>query len=299
VKDEGRNAYQYYSEAMNASALRRLALEAQLRKAIDRNEFELFFQPKVNAATGELIGSEALLRWRHPDLGFVSPAEFIPIAEETGLILAIGEWVVTEACRRSGQWQRSGLRALPVAVNLASPSFRDPGLAGMIQRALAAGGLEASLLEVEVTESILMQDVDATSRTLASLREMGISLAVDDFGTGYSSLGYLKRLPLSELKIDGSFIKDVVHQASDAAIAATIITLAKNLRLQVTAEGVETDAQAEFLLARGCTRMQGYLFEKAVSAQEYANILSNGGMPHWKQWSLARPALTQVHFATV
>jgi len=291
AKDQGRNTYQYYSEAMNASALRRLALEAQLRKAIERDELKLFYQPKVNAATGNLIGSEALLRWRHPDLGYVSPAEFIPIAEETGLILPIGEWVVAEACRQSGEWQRGGYPALPVAVNLASPSFRDPGLAGMIERALRVGGIDAKLLELEVTESILMQDVEVTTRTLGSLREMGMSLAVDDFGTGYSSLGYLKRLPLNELKIDGSFIKDVVHQASDAAIAATIITLAKNLRLEVTAEGVETDAQAQFLLARGCHRMQGYLFEKAVPAEEFAAILRNGGMEQWKRWSCANRPL--------
>ncbi len=285
AKDQGRNTYQYYSEAMNASALRRLALEAQLRKAIEREELKLFYQPKVNAATGDLIGSEALLRWRHPDLGYVSPAEFIPIAEETGLILPIGEWVVAEACRQSGEWQRGGFPALPVAVNLSSPSFRDPGLAGMIERALRSGGIDAKLLELEVTESILMQDVEVTTRTLDALKEMGMSLAVDDFGTGYSSLGYLKRLPLSELKIDGSFIKDVVHQASDAAIASTIITLAKNLRLEVTAEGVETDAQARFLLARGCHRMQGYLFEKAVPAEEFGAILRNGGMDQWRSWS--------------
>ncbi len=293
AKDQGRNTYQYYSEAMNASALRRLALEAQLRKAIERNELKLFYQPKVNAATGSLIGSEALLRWRHPDLGYVSPGEFIPIAEETGLILPIGEWVIAEACRQSGDWQRSGYPALPVAVNLASPSFRDPGLAGMIERALSAGGIDAKMLELEVTESILMQDVEVTTRTLGALREMGMSLAVDDFGTGYSSLGYLKRLPLNELKIDGSFIKDVVHQASDAAIASTIVTLAKNLRLEVTAEGVETDAQAQFLLARGCYRMQGYLFEKAVPAEEFAAILRNGGLEQWKLWSRANQPLAE------
>ncbi len=298
AKDLGRNAYQYYSRTMNASALRRLSLEAQLRRAIERNEFRLFYQPKVNAATGELIGAEALLRWLHPDLGMVSPVEFIPIAEETGLILPIGEWVTAEACRQIGEWKRDGCAVLPVAVNLATPSFRDPGLIGMIERSLRAGGIDARLLALEVTESMLMQDIDKTLQTLEALKAMGLSLAIDDFGTGYSSLAYLKRLPISELKIDRSFVEDAVQPGSNGAIAATIITLAKNLQLDVIAEGVETDEQVDFLLARGCFHMQGFLFSRPIPAGEFVTILRGGGLDAWKRRSLLSLAGTPARSFT-
>lgn len=290
AKSQGRNNFQFYSKAMNAAAIERLSLENDLRKALGKAQFLLHYQPKVDALTGALTGAEALLRWRHPDRGMIPPSRFIPIAEETGLIVPIGEWVIREACDQIGRWKRAGLTPVPVAVNLAAPSFRHVGLIAVIEHALADAQLEPRLLELEMTESILMRDIDATVKTLDSLKSMGLTLAIDDFGTGYSSLSYLKRFPIDALKIDRSFIMDAARDQNDAAIASAIIALARSLNLDVVAEGVETEEQADFLVQRGCDKMQGFLYSRPLPAADFEALLAAGGCP-WKARGNRRPQL--------
>jgi predicted signal transduction protein with EAL and GGDEF domain len=279
AKDQGRDNYQFYSRAMNATALEKLSLESQLRKALERDELLLHFQPKLSAITGAVAGVEALIRWKHPELGMVPPSQFIPVAEETGLIVAIGDWVLETACRQNQAWQKAGYPPVHVAVNIASPHFRQGGLMDSVARALRETGLGPEWLELEVTESMLMQGVDAqgvdlTLDTLFKLKDMGVRLAIDDFGTGYSSLAYLKRFPLDTLKIDRSFVKDLPRDAEDAAIAKAIIAMAHSLRLAVVAEGVETDQQLAFLRQHGCDLVQGFLFSRPVPAEEFAALLA-------------------------
>jgi len=274
AKEQGRDNYQFYSRAMNATALEKLSLESQLRKALERDEFVLNFQPKIRASTGEIVGLEALIRWRHPELGVVPPSQFIPLAEESGLIVPIGEWVLRTACRQNQAWRSLGHPAVHVAVNIASPHFRQGGLIASIATALRESGLEPSLLEVELTESMLMQSVDTTLDTLFKLKDMGVRLAIDDFGTGYSSLSYLKRFPLDTLKIDRSFVKDLPSDAEDAAIAKAIIAMAHSLKLEVVAEGVESAEQLAFLQQHGCEIVQGFLFSRPVSAADFGALLS-------------------------
>lgn len=297
AKSQGRNNFQFYSKAMNASAAEQLSLENDLRKALSKNQLLLHYQPKVDALTGALIGAEALLRWRHPQRGMIPPSDFIPIAEETGLIVPIGEWVIRTACEQNGQWQRAGLSPVPVAVNLAAPNFRHAGLAGLIEHALAEAQIEPGLLELELTESILMRDIDATVQTLDKLKSMGLTLAIDDFGTGYSSLSYLKRFPIDALKIDRSFIMDVVSNQNDAAIASAIIALARSLNLDVVAEGVETEEQVDFLVQRGCDKMQGFLYSKPLPAADFEALLAAGGHP-WKVRGSRHPQLVVSHLTT-
>ena len=274
AKDQGRDNYQFYSRAMNATALEKLSLESQLRKALERDEFQLHFQPKISAATGVVAGVEALIRWKHPELGMVPPSQFISVAEETGLIVPIGDWVLETACRQNHAWQKAGYPPVHVAVNIASPHFRQGGLVDSVARALRDTGLEPEWLELEVTESMLMQSVDATLETLFKLKDMGVRLAIDDFGTGYSSLSYLKRFPLDTLKIDRSFVKDLPRDAEDAAIAKAIIAMARSLKLAVVAEGVETDQQLAFLQQHGCDLVQGFLFSRPVPAEEFGCLLN-------------------------
>ena len=279
AKDQGRDNYQFYSRAMNATALEKLSLESQLRKALERDELLLHFQPKLSATTGAVAGVEALIRWKHPELGMVPPSQFIPVAEETGLIVPIGDWVLETACRQNHAWQKAGYPPVHVAVNIASPHFRQGGLMDSVARALRETGLGPEWLELEVTESMLMQGVDAqgvdlTLDTLFKLKDMGVRLAIDDFGTGYSSLAYLKRFPLDTLKIDRSFVKDLPRDAEDAAIAKAIIAMAHSLRLAVVAEGVETDQQLAFLRQHGCDLVQGFLFSRPVPAEEFAALLA-------------------------
>jgi diguanylate cyclase (GGDEF)-like protein len=274
AKSQGRNNYQFYGRAMNARALEKLAMESLLRKAIERSEFELHFQPKLDLRNGCIAGAEALIRWRHPELGMVPPGDFIPLAEESGLIVAIGEWVLEATCRQSLEWQRAGLPAVPIAVNISSPHFRHSGLLPTVARVLQESGLPARLLEVEVTESMLMADLKATLGTLHRLKDMGLRLSIDDFGTGYSSLAYLKRFPLDALKVDRSFVKDTPGAADDAAITSAIIAMAHSLKLEVVAEGVETRAQLAFLRARGCEYAQGYLISRPVAAPDLARLLA-------------------------
>jgi diguanylate cyclase (GGDEF)-like protein len=274
AKEQGRDNYQFYSRAMNATALEKLAIESQLRKALDRGEFLLHYQPKIQSSTGAVVGLEALIRWRHPELGMVPPAQFIPVAEETGLIVPIGDWVLREASRQNQSWRAQGFAPIHVAVNIASLHFRQRGLIDSVAQALRESGLEPALLELEVTESMLMQSVDATLETLSRLKDMGVRLAIDDFGTGYSSLSYLKRFPLDTLKIDRSFIQDLPRDAEDAAIAKAIIGMAHSLKLAVVAEGVEAPEQLAFLQQHGCDVVQGYLFSRPVPAEELARLLA-------------------------
>jgi PAS domain S-box-containing protein len=278
AKDQGRDNYQFYSRDMNATALEKLALESQLRKALERDELLLYFQPKIDAGTGSIAGVEALIRWKHPELGMVPPSQFIPVAEETGLIVQIGEWVLETACRQNHAWQRAGYPPVHVAVNIASLHFRQGGLIDSVARALHDTGLDPEWLELEVTESMLMEKVnsqgeDTALETLFKLKDMGVRLAIDDFGTGYSSLSYLKRFPLDTLKIDRSFVKDLPRDAEDAAIAKAVIAMARSLKLAVVAEGVETAEQLAFLQQHGCDLVQGYLFSRPVPGEEFATML--------------------------
>lgn len=268
AKEQGRNNFQFYDKSMNARALEKLSLESSLRKAVERNEFILHYQPRVDIGTGRIVGTEALLRWNHPERGLVPPAEFIPLAEETGLIVPIGEWAVAAACKQSRAWQDMGLPPVPVAVNISSLHFRRGNLVETVRHALRDSRLESGQLELEVTESVLMQDLQSNLDVLRMLTAMGVNLAVDDFGTGYSSLSYLKRLPLDAIKIDKSFVLDIAHDPDDAAITAAVIAMAHSLKLKVVAEGVENAQQLAFLVRHGCDEYQGHHFSGAVSAGE-------------------------------
>jgi diguanylate cyclase (GGDEF)-like protein/PAS domain S-box-containing protein len=274
AKDQGRDNYQFYSRAMNATALEKLAMESQLRRALERNELVLFYQPKIRTSNGNIVGLEALIRWKHPELGLVPPNQFIPLAEETGLIVPIGDWVLRQACLQNQAWQRQGLPPVHVAVNIASPHFRQGGLMLSVLAALKESGLDPAYLELEVTESMLMQSVDTTLKTLFQLKDTGVRLAIDDFGTGYSSLSYLKRFPLDTLKIDRSFIKDLPRDAEDAAIAKAIIAMAHSLKLAVVAEGVETPEHLAFLQQHGCDLVQGFLFSRPVVGDDIPRLLA-------------------------
>ncbi len=276
AKDQGRDNYQYFSQAMNAAAVEKLSLESQLRHALERGELFLVYQPKVELATNRIIGVEALIRWRHPDLGIVPPNQFIPVAEETGLIIPIGDWVIREASRQNRAWQRAGLPPVHVAVNIASSHFRQGGLLDSVQAALEESGLPGDMLELEVTESMLMQNLDQTLASLGRLKDMGLRLAIDDFGTGYSSLAYLKRFPLDTLKIDRSFIRDLPGERQDRAIVRAVIGLAESLSMSIVAEGVEEAAQLEFLIRQGCYCVQGYIFSRPVGPTEIEALLRSG-----------------------
>jgi diguanylate cyclase (GGDEF)-like protein/PAS domain S-box-containing protein len=276
AKELGRNTYQFYSADMNAHNLEQLFLGNDLRRALEREEFSLVYQPQVNLTTGCLIGAEALLRWNHAELGLISPVQFIPLAEESGLIVPLGQWVLRSACAQARAWQKAGLAAVRVAVNISACQFRQTDLVGMVERILEETGLDAQWLELELTEGVLMENADATKRILRELKQMGISLAIDDFGTGYSSLNYLKHFPIDRLKIDRSFVNDINVNPDDAAIAEAIIALAHSLRLQVMAEGVESREQIEFLHVRFCEEMQGFYFGQPLAAEHFAGLLGSG-----------------------
>ena len=237
AKEQGRNNYQLYTPAMNARAFERLALENSLRKAVERHEFNLYYQPQVHMQTGVIIGTEAVLRWQHPDLGIVYPSEFISIAEETGLIVPLGEWVIRTACFQNMAWQKAGIPPMTVAVNLSARQFQQQDLVEIVARILKETGLNPKWLEMEITEGIAMQNADYTNVLLRGLKEMGVKVALDDFGTGYSSLSYLKKFPIDTLKIDQSFVRDLTSDPNDAAIANAVIVLAHSLKLKVVAEG--------------------------------------------------------------
>ncbi|MGE5471272.1 MAG: EAL domain-containing protein [Bacteroidota bacterium] len=273
AKQAGRNTFRFYSSEMDADAARRLALEGGLREALNRNELSLHYQPQISLESGHMIGMEALLRWRSPQFGNISPVEFIPIAEETGLIIPIGEWVVRNACRQTKAWLDLGLVSLRVAVNLSTRQFRQANLLAMIAEALAESGLPASALELEITESAFIDDVDEAVLLCRKLKALGVKLSLDDFGTGYSSLAYISRFPFDKIKIDQGFVRDIIENPVNAAIATAAIVMARSLNLTVLAEGVETEAQASFLRGRRCDSMQGYLFSRPLPAEEFAPLL--------------------------
>lgn len=276
AKELERNNFQFFSREMNIKVLERMMLETSMRKALEREEFFLVYQPQVDARSGRIIGMEALLRWQHPDMGLLGPDKFIYLAEENGFIIPIGEWVLRTACKQNKAWQDAGLAPVRVAVNLSAKQFGQQRLDEMIAAVLMDTGLEAQWLEVEITESAIMKNADNNAAILGKLKEMGISLAIDDFGTGYSSLSYLKHFPITRLKIDRSFVRDITTNPDDAAIAEIIIAMAHTLKLNVIAEGVETRSQMEFLSFHNCVDMQGYLFSRPVPAEEFAKFLRDG-----------------------
>ncbi|MFO1415603.1 MAG: EAL domain-containing protein [Burkholderiales bacterium] len=270
AKDRGKNNFQFYSAQQNAHSFERLALESALRHALERGEFVLYYQPKVEIGDGRIVGVEALLRWRHPDFPMVGPDQFIPLAEETGLIVPIGRWVLHTACAQMAAWQREGLPPMRIAVNLSARQFVDDGLIDDIRHALAAAALPGTALELEITESMVMQSPERAVVTLTALRDLGIAVSIDDFGTGYSSLGYLKRFPIDNVKVDRSFIKDLPHDTDDAAITRAVIAMAQSLRIRVIAEGVETREQLAFLRELQCDECQGYYLSRPLPTDEFA-----------------------------
>jgi len=279
AKEAGRNNFAFFTEDLGDRVMGSLRLENDLRKALARGDFVLHYQPRVDIGTGRIVGMEALVRWSTPDGRLQSPASFIPLAEETGLILPLGEWVLEEACRQTAQWTGEGLGALKVSVNLSSRQLEQPGLAAKVLAVLDRTGLDPEQLEVEVTESVFLRDFDTVSQALATLAGAGIGVALDDFGTGYSSLSYLKRLPIKTLKIDKSFVDGLPLDRDDAAIVTSIVSIAANLDMDVVAEGVETVGQLEFLRGLHCCRgFQGYLFARPLPPQEFALLMARGGV---------------------
>jgi diguanylate cyclase (GGDEF)-like protein/PAS domain S-box-containing protein len=276
AKDKGRNNYQFFTADMNVRALERLTMENSLRKALERNEFVLYYQPQVDINTHRITGMEALLRWRHPELGLVSPAQFIPIAEESGLIVPIGEWVLRAACAQNKAWQDAGFPALRVAVNISARQFKQPNLVGTIAQVLADTGLNPRYLELEITENIAMEHAEDTVEKLRKLKEMGIRISIDDFGTGHSSLSYLKRFPIDAIKIDRSFVTDLSPDQDSAAIAAAISAMANSLKLKVITEGVETEEQLALLMTHNRDEVQGYYFSQPLPADAFAALLKDG-----------------------
>jgi len=272
AKKKGRNTFQFFAPAMNAFARERLELESGLRTALAQREFELHYQPKVDVATGRIESAEALIRWRHPKKGLIAPGGFIPLAEETGLIVPLGEMVLYEACRQASAWQDEGLH-LRMAVNLSARQFRQDGLIETVRGALSAARLEPRFLELELTESAVMQDAETSVQIMRRLSDLGVRISVDDFGTGYSSLSYLRRLPLDKLKIDRSFIREIVTSRDDAQIVRAIVSLAHSLHLKVIAEGVETQEQLTFLRSLGCDQYQGYLCSPPLPPMEFLTLL--------------------------
>ena len=274
ARKSGGDSYRFYTEDMNAQASRQFALESSLHQAIDNQEFVLHYQPRLAAASLKITGVEALIRWQHPQLGMIPPNEFIPLAEASGLILPIGEWVLRTACRQNREWQERGFPAFFVGVNVSARQFQQQQFAEIVLQVLAETRLAPNYLDLELTESSIMSNAQRTIDVLSTLQSMGLTISLDDFGTGFSSLSYLKRLPIDTLKIDQSFIRDLTADPDDAALVMAIVTLAHNLRLDVVAEGVETAEQLKFLQLLGCDEVQGYLFSKSLPAEELEQVLA-------------------------
>jgi len=274
AKELGRNNFQFYQSSMNATALDKLNLESGLRRALERQEFVLYYQPKVDVLSGRTTSVEALIRWQPPGAKMVPPVEFIPLLEETGLIVPVGEWVLRAACAQISEWQQTGVQPVPVAINISGRQFQQPGLDTLIRSTLAEFNVDPCWLEIEITESSLMHNPEDAVAVLENLKALGIRISVDDFGTGYSSLSYLKRFPLNALKIDRSFVRDITIDADDAAIARAVLTMAHSLNLKVIAEGVETEEQLAFLSTNRCDDAQGYLFARPLSAADCTALLS-------------------------
>ncbi len=273
AKQQGRSQYQFYSPKINAQLQERLSLENELRGAVERGEMVVYYQPLIDLHTRQVTALEALVRWQHPTRGLVSPAQFIPIAENNGLIVPIGEWVLRTACAQNRAWHLAGIKPIRMSVNLSARQFEEPNLVEVVTQVLEETGLPAAYLELEVTESFLMSDIQHSLKILKQLRELGVWIALDDFGTGYSSLNYLKRFPINMLKIDRSFVQDVTSNPDSAAITDAIIALAKSLQLKITAEGVETIEQLEYLQKRGCEEGQGFYFGIPAPAERTTAIL--------------------------
>lgn len=274
AKELGRQNFQFHTGEMNVRSLARMTLENHLSHALERQELVVYYQPKASLSSGAVVGMEALLRWHSPELGTVPPDTFIPLAEETGLILPIGAWVLKTACAQNRAWQEAGISSHPVAVNLSPRQFRQHDIAAAVAQVLAETGLEARLLELEITEGMVMQDVTRVTTVLGELKQMGLTLSMDDFGTGYSSLGYLKRFPFDKLKIDKSFVRDITSDPDSAAIAKAVIAMAHSLHLKVIAEGVETQGQLNYLQSQGCDEIQGYFVSKPIPADELERLLA-------------------------
>lgn len=271
VKEYGRNSVRQFVPEMGTSAISRLNMEAALRRALERQEFVLHYQPKIDLRDGKLVGAEALIRWQHPQIGMVHPIEFIPLAEETGLILQLGEWVLSQACQQLVRWQEAGIQDLKIAINMSSRQFRQEDLADRVARVLQETGADPACITLELTESMVMADVASTLVALRALKQLGLSISLDDFGTGYSSLSYLRRFPIDELKIDKSFINDIHENPDDAAIASAIIAMAISLGLKVVAEGVENQAQADLLKQMGCHQVQGYFYARPLDVATFSH----------------------------
>ena len=281
AKEAGRDGYRFFTAGMNVQVLARLDLELALRGALEDGQFVLHYQPKMELNTGRIAGSEALLRWNRPGYGLVYPAEFVPVMEETGLVVRVGDWIINEACRQIAVWNAQGVRDVRVAVNVSSRQFVEGDLEEVVRSALERHGIEAGLLELELTESALMQNVERTTAVLTRLKALGIRIAIDDFGTGYSSLAYLKRFPIDKLKIDIAFVRDIITNPDDAAIALAIISMAHSLHMQVVAEGVETRAQMAYLRRNRCDEIQGFYFSRALPAAQLATlVVSNRANPN-------------------
>jgi len=280
AKELGRGNFQFYTEEMNARTLDRLRMESGLRRAIERHEFVLHYQPQIDLATGEQVGVEALLRWCPPGGEPVGPSDFIPIAEETGLIVEIGAWVLRAACEQLVAWREAGLPPMTVAVNLSARQFHQQNLVQLVGQILAETGCDAGQLELEITESVVMADPAGATATLQELADMGISLSIDDFGTGHSSLSYLKRFPIHALKIDRSFVRDLTTDADDAAIVCAVIALAHTMQLKVIAEGVETEEQLNFLREHDCDQFQGFFYSPPVSAERLRSAMERRSRAH-------------------
>ncbi|MGB6598261.1 MAG: GGDEF domain-containing phosphodiesterase, partial [Candidatus Acidiferrum sp.] len=276
AKENGRQSYQFFKPAMNVRAVERQSIEEGLRRALERKEFSLHYQPKVRLATGEITGAEALLRWTHPTRGPVSPASFIPVAEDCGLILPIGQWVLRETCQQARTWLDAGLPLGTMAVNISSMEFREDNFLESVVTILSETGLDPKFLELELTESVLMKRAESAASVLKSLRSKGVRIAVDDFGTGYSSLSYLRKFPIDALKIDQSFVRQITSAPDDTTIVTAVISMGRSLKLRVVAEGVETREELEFLRAHQCEEAQGYYFSRPVLARQFGILLKTG-----------------------
>jgi EAL domain-containing protein (putative c-di-GMP-specific phosphodiesterase class I) len=301
-KEMGKNTFQFYTREMNASVEQKLVLLEGLRGALDEGQFHLLYQPKVDLRTGLIIGVESLIRWQHPEHGIISPLRFIGLAEESGLIVAIGEWVLQTACRQNKLWQDAGLAPITISVNVSPRQFEEKRLVDRVAQALADSGLDPAYLELEVTESLIMRDLAQSVGKMRELEAMGISLSIDDFGTGYSSLSALKSFPIKRLKIDKSFVSELADDLDDQAIAMAVISLGHKLNLRVIAEGVETEQQCTFLRDNECDEMQGYLFSAPVAAskihsllEEQARLLSEVGQAGTASLATSPAPATHAH----
>jgi EAL domain-containing protein (putative c-di-GMP-specific phosphodiesterase class I) len=272
AKNKGRNNYQFFTEDMNVRAVERQFLEGSLRRALTRREFVLHYQPKINLETEAITGVEALIRWRHPERGLIPPALFVPIAEDCGLIVPIGRWVLHEACKQAQTWIDAGLPPLPVAVNISALEFQSKDFLESVRAILNKTRLNPRYLELELTESVLMQDAESTAPALVALKAIGVRLAIDDFGTGYSSLSYLQQFPIDTLKIDQSFVREITAASLDGTIVSAIISMGKTLKQRVVAEGIETGEQLAFLQRQHCGEGQGFHFSRPVSAEEFVTL---------------------------